>query len=210
MNQRAVELYGRNDTDLGLQSHLETVAALRLDGTPFPPEALPVMRSLCARQTALGEEMLIHRADGSLVPVTVSCAPLYDQHGQVDAVIGVFDDISVRLRAEKAALAAEELARQRLAELEDVYHNAPVGLCLLDRELRFLRINQRLAEINGIPAAEHIGKTVRELMPALADMVEPPYARSWRPASPDAMSRSLAKRPPVPASSAAFWSNGCR
>ncbi len=73
----------------------------------------------------------------------------------------------------QAALAAEEQVRQRLAELDDLYRNAPVGLCQLDRELRFLRINERLAEINGIPAAEHLGKTVRELMPQLADAVEP-------------------------------------
>jgi PAS domain S-box-containing protein len=47
----------------------------------------------------------------------------------------------------------------------------------LDRDLRFLRINERLAEINGIPAADHIGKTVRELLPGLADAAEPGMRR---------------------------------
>ena len=32
------------------------------------------------------------------------------------------------------------------AELEAVYANAPIGLCVLDRELRFVRINERLAQ----------------------------------------------------------------
>ena len=81
-------------------------------------------------------------------------------------------DISERKRAEAELRAAEELARQRLVEIEDIYHNAPVGLCVLDRELRFVRINERLAEINGIPSAEHVGKTVRDLLPELADTVE--------------------------------------
>ena len=58
-------------------------------------------------------------------------------------------------------------------EIEDLYQNTPVGMCVLDRDLRYLRINERLAEINGIPAADHIGKTVRDLMPKLADAVEP-------------------------------------
>jgi PAS domain S-box-containing protein len=40
-----------------------------------------------------------------------------------------------------------------------------------------LRINERLAEINGIPAADHIGKTIRKLMPELADAVEPEMRR---------------------------------
>jgi PAS domain S-box-containing protein len=68
---------------------------------------------------------------------------------------------------------AEELAHQQLAQIEELYRSAPVGMCMLDIDLRYIRINDRLAEINGIPAAGHIGKTVRELMPQLADAVEP-------------------------------------
>ena len=52
---------------------------------------------------------------------------------------------------EEALSAAEETARQRLMEIEDLYRNAPVGLCVLDRDLRYVRINERLAEINGHP-----------------------------------------------------------
>lgn len=68
---------------------------------------------------------------------------------------------------------AEELAEQRLTEIEDLYRNAPVGLCVLDRDLRYVTINDRLAEINGIPAAQHLGRSVREILPALAGTLEP-------------------------------------
>ena len=54
------------------------------------------------------------------------------------------------------------------AELEHIYQTAPVGLCLLDRDLRYLRINKRLAEMHGKPRLEHIGCTIREVLPALA------------------------------------------
>ena len=64
-------------------------------------------------------------------------------------------------------------ARDGLAEIEAYYNTAPVGLCVLDTELRYVRINERLAEINGLPVAEHLGCTIRELLPALADQVEP-------------------------------------
>ncbi len=40
---------------------------------------------------------------------------------------------------------------------------------MLDRELRYVRINARLAEINGMPAADHIGRKVREVVPDLSD-----------------------------------------
>jgi PAS domain S-box-containing protein len=68
---------------------------------------------------------------------------------------------------------SEETARQRLAELEAIYDSAPIGLCVLDRDLRWVRINERLAEINGFSVQEHLGHSVRELLPELAPTAEP-------------------------------------
>jgi len=42
----------------------------------------------------------------------------------------------------------------------------------MDRDLRYIRINARLAEMNGLPAADHIGRTGREVLPDLADKSE--------------------------------------
>jgi PAS domain S-box-containing protein len=70
----------------------------------------------------------------------------------------------------------EWLVRQlaeKLAELELLYDTAPVGLALVDTELRYVRINDRLAAMNGRPAAEHIGQRVRDMIPALTGQVEP-------------------------------------
>jgi PAS domain S-box-containing protein len=55
----------------------------------------------------------------------------------------------------------------------DYFNSSSVGLCILDLEFRYLAINNTLAEINGLPAQEHIGKTVREILGDLADVVEP-------------------------------------
>lgn len=75
-------------------------------------------------------------------------------------------------RRQYAARATAELARTRLAEIEGIYAQAHVGLCVLDRDLRFVRVNERLAEMNGLPAAEHVGRSVREIVPNLADAAE--------------------------------------
>jgi PAS domain S-box-containing protein len=64
---------------------------------------------------------------------------------------------------------------QQLAEIETIYATAPVGLCFVDQELRFVRINQHLAEINGFTAEQHIGRTLREILPDQADALEPLY-----------------------------------
>lgn len=53
------------------------------------------------------------------------------------------------------------------------YFNASkVGLCILDRDFRYLAINQTLAEMNGIPAEEHLGKSIRESLGDVAELVE--------------------------------------
>ena len=78
------------------------------------------------------------------------------------------------LDAEREARAAE--ARSR-ALLDAVVDNAPVGVAFLDRDLRFRRLNQLLADLNGLPVEEHLGKTHREILPGLPlDELE----RAWR------------------------------
>jgi len=52
------------------------------------------------------------------------------------------------------------------------FKSSTVGLCILDSELRYLAINSALAAMNGIAAADHLGKTVREILGDAADIVE--------------------------------------
>ena len=61
---------------------------------------------------------------------------------------------------------------EQLAQLEAIYRNAPIGLAVLDRDLRFRRINDRLARINGLPVDAHLGRTVREILPGIAEQAE--------------------------------------
>ena len=52
--------------------------------------------------------------------------------------------------------------------VERLYAIAPVGLCYLDTELRYLYINEWLARIHGIPVEAHLGKTIDELFEKVA------------------------------------------
>jgi PAS domain S-box-containing protein len=61
---------------------------------------------------------------------------------------------------------------QSFSELEQLYRTAPVGLCFIDPDFRFLRVNEYLAAIHGHPVEAHLGKTVREILPVLADDIE--------------------------------------
>src|SRR5499427_10468523 len=53
-----------------------------------------------------------------------------------------------------------------------IYDTAPVGLACLSPDCRYLQINQRLTEICGISVEDHLGRFVRDCVPALADSVE--------------------------------------
>lgn len=52
-----------------------------------------------------------------------------------------------------------------------------VGLVILDSDLRFVAINQTLAEMNGISAEAHLGKSLREVLGDFAELIAPQYRR---------------------------------
>lgn len=78
--------------------------------------------------------------------------------------------------AERERLARDE-ARRSLAQLDTLLEASPVGIAFLDRELRYLRVNETLAELNGHPVAFHLGRHVREVMPAWAIPTYEPMLR---------------------------------
>ena len=79
---------------------------------------------------------------------------------------------------------ADEPSHLLAPELALIYETAPVGLAFLSPDCRYLQINQHLTEICGIPVAGHIGRTVRETVPAVADQVEEIVARVVRTETP--------------------------
>ncbi len=79
-----------------------------------------------------------------------------------------------------AVSSLEAFPTQRLAQLQAIYDGAPVGLCFLDSELRYVSLNKRLAEMNGFPVAEHLGRTVAEMVPNVYRSAAPYLARAMK------------------------------
>jgi PAS domain S-box-containing protein len=75
-------------------------------------------------------------------------------------------------------LRLEALPTQRLAQLNAIYDGAPVGLCFLDRNLRFVSLNKRLAEIHNLPVAAHLGRPIAEIIPDKFPQCEPYLLRA--------------------------------
>ena len=83
-----------------------------------------------------------------------------------------FDDRDVASTAADSPMIAPDLPIAPAPELQLIYDTAPIGLAFLSPDCRYLQVNQRLTEICGISVADHLGRTVRETVPALAEAVE--------------------------------------
>lgn len=116
---------------------------------------------------------------------------IYSAEGDLIAVEGFATDITEqqaalrdRKRAELALSQSQETIQRQLAEIETIYATAPIGLCFVDTNLRFVRLNEHLAKINGLPVAAHIGRTIREVLPELANELEPTYLQVIQSGNP--------------------------
>lgn len=112
------------------------------------------------------EARLIRARDGHPRWWWLRAQPVRDDSGKILHWLGVAIDIDDRKTfAETLQLRQEETERQR-AELETIYQTAPVGLALFDAaELRYLRINDRQAEIIGLPKDKILGQKITDIAP---------------------------------------------
>ena len=99
--------------------------------------------------------------------------PLFNDDGTPLGILGVSRDITDLKRAERELRDSEAQLAEQVSELNALYSSAPIGLAFFDRDYRYLRINDELAAINGVPVVAHIGKTIRDVLPGNAPDVEP-------------------------------------
>lgn len=63
--------------------------------------------------------------------------------------------------------------RETEAELRALLDGTSVGLAVLDRDLRFRRVNRAIAEMDGFSVEEHVGRRWADLVPEMAPLLEP-------------------------------------
>ncbi|MGB6661618.1 MAG: MASE1 domain-containing protein, partial [Xanthobacteraceae bacterium] len=73
---------------------------------------------------------------------------------------------------ETVLVASGTRLQEALTELRQLYESAPIGLAFLTPDCRYQQINRRLTEICGISIADHIGHSVRDTVPQVAEQVE--------------------------------------
>ncbi|MFG3658686.1 SpoIIE family protein phosphatase [Streptomyces sp. NPDC047706] len=73
------------------------------------------------------------------------------------------------LAADQATLRRVE---RNLSLSDQLVSQSPIGLGMLDTELRYISVNPAEERMNGVPAAEHVGRHVGEVLPFLDESFE--------------------------------------
>jgi PAS domain S-box-containing protein len=177
MNSISRQQFGLNKNIIGIDEFASSIEILRPDYSPRPLEEAPALLALKGDIVKNLEEIIRIPASGELRHRQVNSSPVKDANGKITGSISIVRDITERKKAEEILRQSEERSLMHLRELETIYDSAHIGLAIFDRDLRYLRINERMAELNGIPAKDHIGKTVQEVLPNIATTVEELAAR---------------------------------
>jgi PAS domain S-box-containing protein len=118
------------------------------------------------------------RRDGSVFPMELAVSE--SRLGTRRLFTGIVRDITEYKRAvaERVRLLGELEAERAL--LNTLLDNAPVGFGFFDRELRYVRLNPALAELNGLPVDAHLGRPLPEVLPRMSPDVFDAFRRVLR------------------------------
>jgi PAS domain S-box-containing protein len=106
------------------------------------------------------------RKDGSEFWATADVTLLRNEQGQPRGYAVITRDITERKQQ-------REQIEHREAQLNAFFSNAPVGLAIIDNNLRFQRINEPFAQLNGLDSRDQVGKPLKDVIVDLSSQIEP-------------------------------------
>ncbi|MEW2372040.1 SpoIIE family protein phosphatase [Streptomyces sp. NPDC006656] len=143
-----------------LFGHPAATALSRPAAALFPPAQGPGPAGLLVeRALALGywrcRLPALHR-DGTVFDCGFRVFPVT---GTADASTGGTVVMALASRGEEL-----DRVKTNLAFLDALFETCPIGLVMLDEDLRYVHLNQALADMDGIPVRDHLGRDTAEIM----------------------------------------------
>lgn len=108
--------------------------------------------------------------DGTVHVLRSYPAVAEEREGRPRRLVGAVQDVTDLSEAERQTC-------ETLNLMETLQSAAPVGFAFVDRDFRIVRMNEKLAEVNGSPLDEQIGRTVAEAVPDVWRQMEHVYRR---------------------------------
>ncbi len=138
-----------------------------LRGQGFEEMILSVMRS---GRPFVGKEVplafdLDHDGVKETTYWNLVLTPLPDERGRTDCVMSFSYDVTAQVRARREIETIAADLQQTVAQLDTILATVPVGLAFWDRDLRYTRINENLAQLNGVSVEQTLRRTAAEILP---------------------------------------------
>ncbi|MEM8780008.1 MAG: chemotaxis protein CheB [Cyanobacteria bacterium P01_G01_bin.49] len=127
------------------------------------PNFLEITQSVADHKQSIEKEVTLTPSGKHLL---MRVNPDLSDDNDCDGVVLTFVNINELKRTQKRL-------QQVNATLENLYAASPVGLGLLDENFQFIRINQTFADNNGVAVEDHLGKSIEEMLPDLAEQLKP-------------------------------------
>jgi PAS domain S-box-containing protein len=159
------EVLGKSDYELFLPSESEKLMAIK--------------RQTIEMGIPNREEVSL-TIEGNVCYYDLLVEPLQDGSDRPQGIVCVALNITQRKQAELETAKLQQQLQQAIQEKDESLAllntwlaSSPVGLAFLDPQLRYVYVNETLADINGTPQSQHIGRTLREVLPEWAAQLEP-------------------------------------
>ncbi len=169
LNGKGIEFFGVGVEDMYGWSWLSLVHADDVD----------VVHSAWDKAVRGGSDYVSHirmrRADGVYRWIASRGSAIHGPDASVVRWVGTFTDIDDYKRLEVSLARSERDSTEALTVLDTLQATAPVGFVFVDCDFRYIRVNEKAAEISGLPVADHLGRTVAEVVPDLWPLIEPAY-----------------------------------
>ncbi|MBF9069216.1 SpoIIE family protein phosphatase [Streptacidiphilus fuscans] len=153
---QAEQLYGYSPAEALGRPALQVLVAER-----DQEQVMSLFAQVMAGGGAWAGAFPVRRKDGATVLAEFRNMRLEDEQGRHYA-LGLASDRSTLRHLERGLALSMRLVEQ-----------SPIGLAVVDTDLRYVLVNPALERINGLPAAKTLGRTVRESLPFVdTDVVE--------------------------------------
>ena len=120
-----------------------------------------------ADNSAIGirRELVGQRKDGTFFPMDLALSEAHVENQTIFTAI---------IRNLTESKQADEALRRITKYLDVILYNLPVGVAILEGpEFRYFRINQALADLNGLSVEDHLGRPIAEVLPHAKEMIVP-------------------------------------
>lgn len=163
MNRAAAAMLGYETGDLiGKHSH-SCIHYMRPDGAPYPEAECRTYAAFRDGMTRRVDNECFCRKDGSQFPVEYMSTPIFED-GRITGAVVTFSDITERRKAEEEM----KLARFSL-------DHASVSAFLVDRDARFLYVNEHACRALDYSREELLGMAVYDIDPNFPASIWPAH-----------------------------------